>query len=139
MRSFPSPRIVRSLEKKGQLSPRHRSPNYAVISLSRPLSPLDRKSSRQKSGVCFSGFAWHELSPRTPVKVTPRPNQIISFKSHGIAQNQRHAAGHVDWKRGMFQATRGAQVPFSLPCFYHSSVRRSGQHYSYIFHSISCD
>src|SRR5712664_3222856 len=60
MRSFPSPRIVRGLEKKGQLSPLHRSPNYAVISLSRPLSPLDRKSSRQESGVCFSGFAWHE-------------------------------------------------------------------------------
>jgi hypothetical protein len=98
-----------------------------------PISPIihtRQEIFQGKRGVCFNGLARHERSPRTLVKVTPRPKQIISFKSRGIAQNQRHPAGGVNWKQGMFQEAREAESPFSLPGFYYCSVRRLGQHYS---------
>ncbi len=53
-------RIVReSLDKPGK-SLRHPSPNYALISLSRPLSLPDRKYSRQKGGCVSKHLATHE-------------------------------------------------------------------------------
>src|SRR5713226_9394288 len=57
-----SPRIVRETAKKRQVSPSQTSQNPALISPYRLLSLPDRKSSRRKSGVCFSHFAWHERS-----------------------------------------------------------------------------
>jgi len=59
-----SPRIVRETAKKRQVSPSQTNQNPALISPYRLLSLPDRKSSRRKSGVCFSHFAWHEWLER---------------------------------------------------------------------------
>src|SRR5712664_3565044 len=64
MPSNRSARIVRDSTKKGQVSPWDMRPDCALINSTRPESPPDSKSSRQKSGVLFKHFAWREWSSR---------------------------------------------------------------------------
>ena len=54
------PQIVRDSAKKWQVSPWHLSLDHALNRWARPETLPDSKCSLRKSGVCFSGFAWHE-------------------------------------------------------------------------------
>src|SRR5712692_8102182 len=62
--------IVLDLLKKRQVSPCDQSPDSALNRETRPKSPADKKSSRPKRGVFFSGFASREWLFRTKVKVS---------------------------------------------------------------------
>src|SRR6267143_78515 len=71
-----SPRIVRGTAKKWQVSPRHRSPDYALIRETTPESLPDRRSSHQKSEVLFKHFAWHECLKRDLGHELGRPTRL---------------------------------------------------------------
>src|SRR5712664_2841204 len=62
--------------KKWQVSPRHRSPDYALIRETSPESLPDRRSSHQKSGVLFKHFAWHECLKRDLGREFGRPTRL---------------------------------------------------------------
>src|SRR6267143_4486312 len=61
--------IVLDLLKKRQVSPCDQSPDCALNRETRPKSPADKKSSRPKRGVFFSGFSSREWLFRTLAKV----------------------------------------------------------------------
>ena len=59
-----------------------------------PIIHAGQEIASSKSGGCFGRFAWHEWSPRTPVKLNPKARQSFSYQPKRIFQ-----------KKNSFQAT----------------------------------